>query len=364
MTRAGVLVAGLDPESLERLRWATRLGALCGAVRGGDEDALALLDGAISLFGASGGFIGVCAVDGSPRVLDQGLDTAKLAAACAQDHEPRALVDAAGDRPVRLLAASVAAITLGGAHHDGPLLRIAQNGGGPIATLALWFDHSSAAQARLHTVLLDKLREPLLDALRRLPDASKDSPEAPMQVAALGAWSRCNVPLLFLNREGDVLAANPAAWRKLALAEERPGLPDWLRDQVDTRLAGLQRVGGLPDGVSGDYAWVAASGDSLRRVGLAPVTGAAGDDAAWLLSVESGGPTTIERVHGAADAFGLTPREADVLAALADGLSNRLIAEAIGISEATVKFHLVSVMRKASTSNRTELLSVLYSLAV
>lgn len=50
----------------------------------------------------------------------------------------------------------------------------------------------------------------------------------------------------------------------------------------------------------------------------------------------------------------LTPREHDVLALVADGLPNREIAVALGISEHTVKFHLASIFGKLGVSTRTE----------
>jgi ATP/maltotriose-dependent transcriptional regulator MalT len=50
----------------------------------------------------------------------------------------------------------------------------------------------------------------------------------------------------------------------------------------------------------------------------------------------------------------LTAREHDVLALLADGLPNREIAQALAISEHTVKFHLASIFGKLGVSTRTE----------
>ena len=50
----------------------------------------------------------------------------------------------------------------------------------------------------------------------------------------------------------------------------------------------------------------------------------------------------------------LTAREHDVLALLADGLSNRDIAGRLEISEHTVKFHLASIFGKLGASTRTE----------
>jgi two-component system nitrate/nitrite response regulator NarL len=51
---------------------------------------------------------------------------------------------------------------------------------------------------------------------------------------------------------------------------------------------------------------------------------------------------------------GLTPREAEVLALLARGNSNREIARALGIRESTVKFHVNAVMAKLGAGSRTE----------
>lgn len=50
----------------------------------------------------------------------------------------------------------------------------------------------------------------------------------------------------------------------------------------------------------------------------------------------------------------LTPREIEVLRALADGLGNKDIAERLGISEHTVKFHVGSVMGKLGATSRTQ----------
>jgi DNA-binding CsgD family transcriptional regulator len=50
----------------------------------------------------------------------------------------------------------------------------------------------------------------------------------------------------------------------------------------------------------------------------------------------------------------LTPREHEVLALVADGLRNRQIAERLGITEHTVKFHLASVFGKLSATSRTD----------
>jgi DNA-binding CsgD family transcriptional regulator len=50
----------------------------------------------------------------------------------------------------------------------------------------------------------------------------------------------------------------------------------------------------------------------------------------------------------------LTPREVQILDAIADGLTNKAIARRLGISLHTVKFHVESVFRKLGARTRTE----------
>lgn len=52
--------------------------------------------------------------------------------------------------------------------------------------------------------------------------------------------------------------------------------------------------------------------------------------------------------------FGLTPRQKDVLALLAEGLSNREISQALHIAEPTTKIHVSALMRVLNVRNRTE----------
>jgi DNA-binding NarL/FixJ family response regulator len=50
----------------------------------------------------------------------------------------------------------------------------------------------------------------------------------------------------------------------------------------------------------------------------------------------------------------LTPREIQVLELLAEGLPNKAIAERLGISDQTAKFHVASISGKLGAANRTD----------
>jgi|SRR5579862_9391264 len=50
----------------------------------------------------------------------------------------------------------------------------------------------------------------------------------------------------------------------------------------------------------------------------------------------------------------LTPREVEILAALGDGMSNKEVGRALGISAHTVKFHLETIFRKLDATSRAE----------
>ena len=58
--------------------------------------------------------------------------------------------------------------------------------------------------------------------------------------------------------------------------------------------------------------------------------------------------------EGTAPAEPLSNRELEVLAGMAEGLSNKQIARALGISEHTVKFHINAIMGKLGAQSRTE----------
>lgn len=53
----------------------------------------------------------------------------------------------------------------------------------------------------------------------------------------------------------------------------------------------------------------------------------------------------------------LTPRENELLTLVAQGLSNKAVAQRLSVSENTVKYHIKKIMQKLNVQNRTEAVS-------
>jgi DNA-binding NarL/FixJ family response regulator len=126
-----------------------------------------------------------------------------------------------------------------------------------------------------------------------------------------------------------VLADN----RRIANALERAGLRGWALVPADRAPADLQ---------GGDLA--AAARAAHAGFSLMP--------AAW--SARTPDPTAVPLLADDGTDEPLTAREQEVLELLAAGLSNRRIAEELGISEHTVKFHVNAIYGKLDASSRTE----------
>jgi two-component system, NarL family, response regulator YdfI len=54
----------------------------------------------------------------------------------------------------------------------------------------------------------------------------------------------------------------------------------------------------------------------------------------------------------------LTPRELEILAMMAEGMRNRAIAQRLGISTHTVKFHIAAILDKLNARSRTEAVTI------
>jgi two-component system, NarL family, response regulator YdfI len=94
-----------------------------------------------------------------------------------------------------------------------------------------------------------------------------------------------------------------------------------------------------------------ASGAQIAAAIEAVVAGLAVFDSAAIAQLRDTHPSNDAPRHLAEP---LTPREIEVLRAMAEGLGNKEIAARLGISENTVKFHVGSVLGKLGAESRTQ----------
>ena len=66
-------------------------------------------------------------------------------------------------------------------------------------------------------------------------------------------------------------------------------------------------------------------------------------------------PTPPAGENAPAFAAGLTERERDIAALIAEGLDNREIARALYLSEGTVRNHISAILQKAGLKSRTQI---------
>lgn len=137
---------------------------------------------------------------------------------------------------------------------------------------------------------------------------------------------------------GGLRSRFPALPIIVVSAEESPAL---VRALIDRGVAGF-----IP---KSDSAAVVLQAVRLVLSGgtYAPLRLLGGDERARAAGGEYGAAQT-QATHG------LTQRQLDVLALLARGLPNKLIARELDLSEGTVKVHLLAIFRALAVRNRTE----------
>ncbi len=109
----------------------------------------------------------------------------------------------------------------------------------------------------------------------------------------------------------------------------------------DERRRLRQRLAGTGVEIAGEAATLAAA----RSAGLAAD--------AWLLAPPVGASDANDD-DAPVPVESLTPRETEVLELVAEGLPNKAIADRLGISDQTVKFHVASICGKLGAHNRTD----------
>ena len=167
------------------------------------------------------------------------------------------------------------------------------------------------------------------------------------------------------------VADNPSAMLRLidqnhvdaVLADSPPReqLADWRNRQADTAFVVL--IDGYSDEDSLDALHAGARGILPRSaerneiaVAVKAVTNGLAVLPRELLPTLLNGGSEADELLDSNDAVRtrLTPRELEVLAAMADGASNKAIARRLGISFHTAKFHVAAILDKLNADSRTE----------
>ena len=110
------------------------------------------------------------------------------------------------------------------------------------------------------------------------------------------------------------------------------------------------------EGQAAEALGAGARGVVLRDAGAARLAAAVRAVAEGLMVLDAVAAESVLRPRPAAPATSehLTPREQEVLQLLAQGLSNKLIAARLGISDHTVKFHVNAILGKLGAQTRAE----------
>ena len=182
------------------------------------------------------------------------------------------------------------------------------------------------------------MADPGVAANRRTAEAEWSRVAGPSDpgrwAAAAGAWEALGYPW----------HAGHARWRQAeALLAQGAPRPE--------AAAALARAWALADGFGARP--LVAEVESLARRARIDLPAAAGGDAAE--EPAAGEPAGT-------DELGLTPREREVLALVADGRTNRQIAEALFISNKTASVHVSNILAKLGVANRGEAAAVAHRL--
>jgi len=167
-----------------------------------------------------------------------------------------------------------------------------------------------------------------------------------VHIATQSAVTRAGLEAI-LRGHGEIEVVNSASEADVLIREEAPEAGDNLaRTPVVVLADEIPPLEALRSGARAVLASDAPAQQIIAAI-LAAAAGLAVVPAEESLSVFSNGrfeqPTEP-----------LTPRETDVIEMLAEGMSNKMIAHRLEISEHTAKFHVNSILAKLRAGTRTE----------
>jgi DNA-binding CsgD family transcriptional regulator len=159
------------------------------------------------------------------------------------------------------------------------------------------------------------------------------------------------VAAIVLDGDGNLLSANESA-RALFGGPAIPlGVIDVARLAIRQGTEHAAALAPHPDGES-------------RRLRIVPAQvyagGASADDPAVVFLVQGDGVSPAASPEALAKRFGLTAREGRVASLIARGMTNREIAEELGVSVETIRSHVARIFDKADVNSRSALVAKAY----
>lgn len=214
--------------------------------------------------------------------------------------------------------------------------------------LDLWRCDPATGFSDVEASFLADVVTPVTGALRRC-QADSFAARTPDEVRRHGPV------VLLLSPQLEILGQTPETQKYLRLLvptpDDRVPVPASAYNVAAQLLAREAGVDASPP-----YARVHLS-DGLWLALRAARIGDAADPAARNIAVTIQEASPTERVDLFARAFGLTPREGELLRLLTAGLDTRALADRLFLSEHTVQDHLKSIFAKTSTHSRRALVS-------
>ncbi|ANQ86596.1 response regulator transcription factor [Azoarcus olearius] len=193
-------------------------------------------------------------------------------------------------------------------------------------------DHALVREAMAQT--LSRL-EPGIDCVE-----AKGADDALAKLEGAADWDLAIIDLMLPDMNGFSLLA--------VLAKRFPDIPAIVVSAMDDEASVRRAIKG---GASG-FVSKASSGDTLlQAVRVVLDGGVCTPEAATQSGRRSAAPVS--------ERFGLTAAQTRVLELLAQGKTNREIADLLGLSEGTVKVHMSAIFRALGVSNRAQALVVI-----
>ncbi len=169
--------------------------------------------------------------------------------------------------------------------------------------------------------------------------------------------SRSSPGVLVLDRNHKLLYANQEALKLLNNSREIP--PEVQRLCEELKAQGQEHASGAAPGDSCALLWREGEPPCSIRAFLIGAHAKGRPATHIMVLVEKVTEQHSLNLKRAKSQYGLSDREIEVVALVAQGLSNKEIGSRLFISEHTIKDHIKNIMRKTGAASRSEIIYIL-----